>query len=112
MFGRGKTIRMVAAGLLTGGLLVVGGLQSADAMADGCEHWKYHDQSNPLSFDYYGASARCSSIPADKKVRAKLRVNLDYDSNSSWFTVLNTTRSVGGRSCAFGCSADHEYGNR
>jgi hypothetical protein len=111
MLGLGKRVRVLAAGALTSSLLVVGGPQPAQALGSICEHWKYLDQVN-IGFDYYGASARCSWIGADTKVRAKLRVNYDYDSNSSWFTALNTTRSIGGRSCAFGCSADHERAYR
>jgi hypothetical protein len=98
-------------------ILIVGTIAGAGAPAAAeervvCTAQKVQDQDYQGLPDPYRARVICSSIPRNKKIRAKLDVQWDTDQHSAWFTNTNVWYYTGNNLCTFGCSATLEVANR
>lgn len=109
-----RTIGQKLGSVMFAGLMVLtagAAVAAAPASATACST-TLHRENAPLAPDPFRASASCSDIDYDDKVRAKLDRNNYPDVHSVWFSTEDTTRYTDWRTCLAGCDADYEVGRR
>lgn len=87
--------------------LTAGAVAAAPAAASNCSS-ALHKKVVDLGRDHFRASATCSSISGDHKVRAKLIRDGGPDYHSSWFTTENKRYYTSWYTCYAGCRAGYE----
>lgn len=102
-------VRAAAAGAVVASGMVMSATP-AEALSADCSVRK--ERQAHIGFDYYRAVVSCDYIGSGTKVRARLDINGDWDSHSSWFITEGKSYYTSWRSCAFGCTAEYQLGSR
>jgi hypothetical protein len=90
-------------------VLTAGVATAAPAAATTCSSSLHHKDIR-FDLDQFRASATCSHISANRKVRAKLERSGGPDYHSQWFTALNTRYYTNWYTCYAGCTSGYEVG--